>query len=223
MNARRVQAAEGVILAALKTRKTAAGVAIALESACLLQSPESAAELARMRAAEAEMAKVIAATGLALYEEEQETARLRLAWKSARERARAYGEGILRHVADRDTWMGWAKAAEAEVVRLRAERHSTNEELSKAVEQLRVQRDRIAELEAEVRRLNTLHGDAAQLIERERGHGEECVDIADLEAALMLGGPSEGELAEQRHLVDPLDHALEALAPRTTPTAGSAL
>jgi len=28
--------------------------------------------------------------------------------------------------------------------------------------------------------------------------------------------PSEGELAEQRHLMDPLDHTLEALAPRTT-------
>lgn len=27
--------------------------------------------------------------------------------------------------------------------------------------------------------------------------------------------PTEGELAEQRHLVDPLDHALEALAPHT--------
>lgn len=27
--------------------------------------------------------------------------------------------------------------------------------------------------------------------------------------------PTEGELAEQRHLMDPLDHALEALAPHT--------
>lgn len=27
--------------------------------------------------------------------------------------------------------------------------------------------------------------------------------------------PTEGELAEQRHLIDPLDHALEALAPHT--------
>jgi hypothetical protein len=35
-----------------------------------------------------------------------------------------------------------------EVSRLRAERHSTNEALSDAAEQLRVQRDRIAELEA---------------------------------------------------------------------------
>lgn len=27
--------------------------------------------------------------------------------------------------------------------------------------------------------------------------------------------PTDGELAEQQHLIDPLDHALEALAPRT--------
>lgn len=38
----------------------------------------------------------------------------------------------------------------AEVQRLRAERHSTNEALSDAAEQLRVQRDRIAELEAQL-------------------------------------------------------------------------
>lgn len=37
----------------------------------------------------------------------------------------------------------------AELARLRAERHSPNEALSDAAEQLRVQRDRIAELEAE--------------------------------------------------------------------------
>lgn len=42
MNTKRVQAAEGVILAAMQTRQTAAGIAIALDSACLLQSPESA-------------------------------------------------------------------------------------------------------------------------------------------------------------------------------------
>jgi hypothetical protein len=44
MNARRVRAAEGVVFAAMKTRQTAAGIAAALEAACLLQSPETAAE-----------------------------------------------------------------------------------------------------------------------------------------------------------------------------------
>ena len=55
MNARRVNAAAGVILAAQKTKQTAAGIAVSLESACLLQSPESAAELVRLRARVAEL------------------------------------------------------------------------------------------------------------------------------------------------------------------------
>ncbi|MFJ6615419.1 hypothetical protein ACIQPT_34660 [Streptomyces sp. NPDC091289] len=42
MNARRVNAAAGVVLAAQKQRQTAAGIAAALEAAGLLQSPESA-------------------------------------------------------------------------------------------------------------------------------------------------------------------------------------
>ncbi|MGQ4351946.1 hypothetical protein [Streptomyces drozdowiczii] len=50
MNARRVSAAAGVVFAAQKTRQTATGIAAALEAACLLQSPESAAEqLAQVR------------------------------------------------------------------------------------------------------------------------------------------------------------------------------
>lgn len=49
MNARRVKGAEGVIFAAQKTKRTAAGLAMALESACLLQSPETAAEQAELR------------------------------------------------------------------------------------------------------------------------------------------------------------------------------
>lgn len=31
-------------------------------------------------------------------------------------------------------------------------------------------------------------------------------------ASAATGGPSAGELAEQRHLIDPLDHVLEHLA-----------
>lgn len=46
--------------------------------------------------------------------------RYRLAWRSARERAQAYNEGILRHVADRDTWKRWLKEAEARVAELEA-------------------------------------------------------------------------------------------------------
>ncbi|KUH38423.1 MULTISPECIES: hypothetical protein [Streptomyces] len=44
MNARRVTAAAGVVHAAMQSRQTAAGIAAALEAACLLQSPETAAE-----------------------------------------------------------------------------------------------------------------------------------------------------------------------------------
>lgn len=42
MNARRINAAAGVVLAAQKQRNTATGIAAALEAAGLLQSPESA-------------------------------------------------------------------------------------------------------------------------------------------------------------------------------------
>jgi hypothetical protein len=168
-----IDAAAGVLKAAMaQGNREAYSLAFALDSACMLQSPESAAEARQLR-------DDITGACLARYEEEQENARLRLAWKSARERAEAYGQAIQRHVADRDSWKGWAKEAQAEVARLRveaqsvqrldevatargreanrlmirvaeleAERHSTNEALSDAAEQLRVQRDRIAELEA---------------------------------------------------------------------------
>lgn len=109
-------------------------------------------ELYRLRAENNQLRNDITGACLARYEEERENARLRLAWQSARERAQAYSEGNLRHVADRDTWMGWAKEAQAEVQRLQAERHSTNEALSDAAEQLRVQRDRITELEADLKK-----------------------------------------------------------------------
>ncbi|MEU0492586.1 hypothetical protein ABZ249_25445 [Nocardiopsis sp. NPDC006139] len=35
-----------------------------------------------------------------------------VAWHSARRRAEAYGEGIVRLTEDRDAWKGWCKAAE---------------------------------------------------------------------------------------------------------------
>lgn len=50
MNTRRVNAAAGVIHAAQKNTATSTGLAFALEAACLLQSPETAAEqLAQLR------------------------------------------------------------------------------------------------------------------------------------------------------------------------------
>lgn len=49
---------------------------------------------------------------------ERARARYRLAWQSARFRAQAYGEGILRAVDDRDAYKGWMEQAQAEVIRL---------------------------------------------------------------------------------------------------------
>ena len=50
MNAKLVNSAAGVILAALTQNRTAAGIALALDSAGMLMTPETAAELADLRA-----------------------------------------------------------------------------------------------------------------------------------------------------------------------------
>ncbi|MEV8623365.1 hypothetical protein [Streptomyces sp. NPDC051079] len=202
MNARRVAAAEGVILAALKTRKTAAGVAIALESACLLQSPETAAEQRAEVIAERD-AQVVAwlVKKAAEYGSSNRDSRTaaeavgRMADKLSRGavrddetgvsllyRLRSENNQLMAQVAEvcgqRDAWHDWADtlaykvapvevlgrhgeegkfpwddalklitpaaevaALRARVAELEAERHSTNEALSKAME-------RLAELEA---------------------------------------------------------------------------
>jgi len=111
---RAINAAAGVIHAALAQGKTIpASIAYALDAAGLLNSPEHAAEVEQLR-------NDLTGACLARWEEEQDSARLRLAWRSARERAAAYGEGILRTVEDRESYQGWLKEAEAEVQRLRA-------------------------------------------------------------------------------------------------------
>lgn len=133
MNAKRVRAAEGVIFAAQKTKLTAAGIAASLEAACMLQSPESAAELV-------ELHHELDGARLSLWEDGQEKMRLLLALTSAQRGRR----------------------------RLRA---------------------RIAKLEAEA---TALHALVARL----------------------------GARAEQRHLVDPLDHVLEHLADERPKSCG---
>ncbi|MCX5229726.1 hypothetical protein [Streptomyces sp. NBC_00233] len=153
MNARRVAAAEGVILAAMQTRRTAAGIAVALESACLLQSPESTSELVALRA--------------------------------------------------------WVDSLETE-------RHSTNEWVTDPAEALRVSRDRIAELEAAAAKVSALHAKF-----RDSNHCQYDGERWPCQTLQQIQRP--GQMAEQRHLMDPLDHALEALAPHTPSTAGSAL
>lgn len=50
MNAKLINSAAGVINAALTQNRTAAGIALALDSAGMLMTPETAAELAGLRA-----------------------------------------------------------------------------------------------------------------------------------------------------------------------------
>lgn len=85
MNTRRVNTAAGVINAALTQNRTAAGIALALESAQLLQSPETAAELARLHAE--------------LVVSEQRSERRRIAWRMARQRAVSVGGAADRYAA----------------------------------------------------------------------------------------------------------------------------
>ncbi|MFI1940930.1 hypothetical protein ACH44C_27755 [Streptomyces purpureus] len=128
MNARRVNAAADVICRAMKQGKTLpAGWAAALESACLLQSPEIAAEQRET------LGQLERRTNL--LREVQKLARQRMAEAKGR---KAYGDRLKAENAE----------LRARVAVLEAERHSTNEALSDAAQELRVQRDRIAALEA---------------------------------------------------------------------------
>ncbi|XUM01273.1 hypothetical protein ACQ86F_31855 [Streptomyces venezuelae ATCC 10712] len=141
-------------------------------------------------------------------------------------------------------------ALRSQLAELLAERHSTNEALDDAVKGLRVQRDRIAELEAEpfawaveldaksldnfLGALNTLTEHEPQDEAVDRIHEllrsyREAVAVEDDQEPDVDGAgrtyaeyypaarphPTAGALAEQRHLLDPLDHVLEALAPHT--------
>ncbi|MEV5953765.1 hypothetical protein AB0M11_08300 [Streptomyces sp. NPDC051987] len=85
MNTRRVNTAADVINAALMQTRTAAGIALALESAQLLMSPETAAELEQLR------------TALAVSEQRSE--RRRIAWRMARSRAISTGGAADRYAA----------------------------------------------------------------------------------------------------------------------------
>lgn len=55
MNTKAVNSAAGVVLAALQQNRTAAGIALALDSAQMLMTPETAAELETLRARVAEL------------------------------------------------------------------------------------------------------------------------------------------------------------------------
>ncbi|MFJ5973557.1 hypothetical protein [Streptomyces sp. NPDC093060] len=63
-------------------------------------------------------AQVITSMGAEIRALRAERDRYRGAWQSARFRAQAYGDGILRAVKDRESWEGWCKQAEARVTEL---------------------------------------------------------------------------------------------------------
>lgn len=80
MATRAVNAAAGVLLAAMKQgRQTPTGLAITLDSACLLNSPETAAELAHLRAENPELKRQLESArvdGARLIQAEQRRAEL---------------------------------------------------------------------------------------------------------------------------------------------------
>ncbi|MFE5591499.1 hypothetical protein [Streptomyces sp. NPDC056549] len=99
-------------------------------------------------------------------------------------------------------------ALRAQVAELLVERHSTNTALSDAAESLRAQRDRISELESAAEQAQALHVKFPDSPHCQRdGEQWPCSTVTHLQRP--------GGLAEQRHLLDGLDHALEALAPRS--------
>ncbi|MEU9865524.1 hypothetical protein AB0D99_32110 [Streptomyces sp. NPDC047971] len=220
MNSRAVNAAAEVILAALKQGKTLpVSWAYALESAQLLQSPESAANHRAEVQAERD-AQIVAWLLKKSHEygtsNREKRAKAEAVWRMAdklsRGAVRPDGEcaELAEQAADE------VDRLRARVAELEAERHTTNEALSDAAEQLRANRDRIAELEAlEPAPIQTCRTCGAGYT-----YGQPCSNcqFQARMAAELAARQHEGELAEQRHLVDELDHALEALAPRTTTT-----
>jgi hypothetical protein len=79
--------------------------------------------------------------------------RYRIAWRSARERAQCAGETIMRCVHDRDLWKGTAKAAQAEVERLREQLRLTDIDAQNTEAERADAEDERKRLDAEVERL----------------------------------------------------------------------
>lgn len=99
MNARSVNALAGVIHAAMQTHQTAAGIAVAVEAAGLLMSPETAAELAQLRASVQHhanradsLSRQVRSVRAERQEHESASRRRLLAWQSARQRAAGHWE-----------------------------------------------------------------------------------------------------------------------------------
>lgn len=122
MNTRALNALAGVIAAAMKQDRTPMGIAIAIESAGMLQSPETAAAYEQLR-------EDITGACLARHEEEQENARLRLALKSAQRGRQSLPDCRCRtdNDGDRNGWIKY-RARDGEFVELPCHDHATSVE-----------------------------------------------------------------------------------------------
>ncbi|MFF9910659.1 hypothetical protein [Streptomyces sp. NPDC013457] len=175
-----------------------ATVVFALGSAQLLQSPETAAELAALRARVAELEAERHTTNEALSD--------------AAEALRASRDSLF------------------ELPLFLAEFDSVEPELHLTPDAARAVCDDIAKAVADGQSWDWLRNEDGVWVQfwthedDDRPTGFTGGQVTELR--VQRPSPTRGELAKQRHLVDPLDHVLEALAPRTTATietAGSTL
>jgi DNA repair exonuclease SbcCD ATPase subunit len=117
--------------------------------------PALLAEVDRLTAERDKLAHELDGASLSLWEEEQENARLRLAYRSARERAVASSETILRVVGDRESYQGWLKAAEAELAQWQAT--FGRDALPGALDRLHQAESEVDRLSKRVAELETAH------------------------------------------------------------------
>lgn len=196
MNTRLVNTAADVIARAMQQGRTLpAALAVALESAQLLQSPEVAAEREQLR-------NDITGACLARWEEEQENARLRLALKSA-QRGRREMRSQRDEFCDRvDTLTAVAKGNKRHVQSLFAELQTAQRERDEA-------RARATELEAE----RAKYVGAEPTIAEEMAYLSRCIDsVLDLcEKAEQQGITSGGAFT-----VDAIRAAAEGMVERTS-------
>ncbi|MCY0960810.1 hypothetical protein [Streptomyces sp. H27-H5] len=201
MNTKRVDAAAGVLSASMKLgKRLPATLAYDLEAAQLLQSPETAAEMAALRDVSALQERVIG-DACQLLQKRRWEIRGR---KEYGQRLRTENERLRARVSELET-----------------ERHETNAALSDAAEALRASRDRIAELE------RALALDPDPIAYGPRGY--RCGCGKDAHSNLTPCRPEPGALAEQRHQFLDLDVDSTAPIPgaclypylRTAPLGGT--
>ncbi len=170
MNAKRVNGAAGVILAALSQNRTPAGIALALESAALLMTPETAADMASVSTDAVRIAEKAVEE---LRREHAESARLR-ARLAEQVVAPAPAPGAFRIVVDlenADDYEDAVYAAEQAQGALRGLGYQSVAVVDTEGErQLAALRARVAELEENLRAVNAGWGVArARVAELEQG------------------------------------------------------